>query len=356
MVELKNNTEECKYTVYMHRNKINNKVYIGQTRTRVNVRWNNGHGYKGCTLFERAIQKYGWGNFDHIILAENLSKEESCKMEKDLIALYDSTNPQHGYNLSAGGESGHFGVKLSNEVRERISKANKGKIVTLETCQKISSSLKGKKLSELAYKKAIEAHNVEVVQLTKSGEYINTYPSIAEASRQTGINVSTISSCCNRRNHNKSAGGFLWTYLDNYNNNGVECYKNDHIKSIVQLDMDGKYVEEFASCVEAGNALNKRPGAINQCLNGAVKSAYGFIWVYKNNYNPNIDYSYKRDKYANQYAVYQLDKCGNIIDEFDSVMCAHLTTGINYSCICACCNGTQKTAGGFVWKKKDLNN
>jgi predicted GIY-YIG superfamily endonuclease len=50
---------ENKYTIYMHKNKINGKIYIGQTRTSVNDRWQDGKGYKGCTLFDRAINKYG---------------------------------------------------------------------------------------------------------------------------------------------------------------------------------------------------------------------------------------------------------------------------------------------------------
>lgn len=44
----------------------------------IKVRWrNNGINYKACILFYRAIQKYGWDNFEHIILNDNLSKTEA---------------------------------------------------------------------------------------------------------------------------------------------------------------------------------------------------------------------------------------------------------------------------------------
>ena len=33
------------FTIYMHRNKINQKVYIGQTSQTVENRWRNGYGY-----------------------------------------------------------------------------------------------------------------------------------------------------------------------------------------------------------------------------------------------------------------------------------------------------------------------
>lgn len=51
------------YTIYMHRNKINGKSYIGQTFQKPEERWKNGAGYKSCTYFYAAIQKYGWNNF-----------------------------------------------------------------------------------------------------------------------------------------------------------------------------------------------------------------------------------------------------------------------------------------------------
>ena len=75
----------------MHINKINNKKYIGITGRNPKLRWGvNGNGYKGNKYFYNAIQKYGWENFEHKILFENLSLEEACDKEKYLIELYKS--------------------------------------------------------------------------------------------------------------------------------------------------------------------------------------------------------------------------------------------------------------------------
>lgn len=297
----KNN--ENKYTVYMHKNKINGKVYIGQTSTSVNHRWQEGKGYKGCTLFERAINKYGWDNFEHIIIADNLTQDVSSQMEKDLIALYDSRNPQKGYNISAGGDSGHAGVPMSAEARRKISESQKGKIVSSETRNKMSLALKGRSPSTFALQKANEVHSVEVVQLTLDGKYIDCYCSSSEASRKTGINESTINACCNNRGNNKSAGGFLWMKKVDYDANCTNnlYYKNDHIRPVIQLTKLGKYVAEFNSCKEAQKAMGKiNSNNINQCCRGESKSAYGFIWVYKDEYDINKDYTYKRKPYENQ--------------------------------------------------------
>mgnify|MGYP002658749408 CR=1 FL=1 len=58
------------YCVYKHTNKINGKVYIGQS-SNIKERWSRkGTCYKGCTYFYNAIQKYGWDNFEHIILKD----------------------------------------------------------------------------------------------------------------------------------------------------------------------------------------------------------------------------------------------------------------------------------------------
>ena len=58
------------YTVYMHRNKYNNKVYIGITGRQPEIRWgSNGNGYWNNTHFYNAIKKYGWNDgFEHILM------------------------------------------------------------------------------------------------------------------------------------------------------------------------------------------------------------------------------------------------------------------------------------------------
>lgn len=69
---------ERNYTVYMHQNQINGKRYIGITADTVQSRWRNGAGYK-TQIFGRAIEKYGWQNFNHIIIAEYSSQREAAR-------------------------------------------------------------------------------------------------------------------------------------------------------------------------------------------------------------------------------------------------------------------------------------
>lgn len=108
------------YIVYKHTTP-SGKVYIGITCMSPEKRWKNGKGYELCTAFNRAIQKYGWSNIKHEILLSGLNKEEACSEEQRLIRLYDSINPENGYNLTSGGE--HY--EPNEEWRKRLSESNK---------------------------------------------------------------------------------------------------------------------------------------------------------------------------------------------------------------------------------------
>lgn len=95
------------YTIYMHKNKINGKVYIGQSiQTNIKDRWKNGKGYKTSSYFYHAIEKYGWDNFEHLILEIGEAEiEEINEREKYFIKLFEAQDPAKGYNLSEGGKS-----------------------------------------------------------------------------------------------------------------------------------------------------------------------------------------------------------------------------------------------------------
>ena len=102
--------------VYCHTNKINGKRYIGITQNKPNRRWQNGYGYKDRNShFYNAIKKYGWENFEHIILEENLTRKEASEKEKYYIRLYNTNNENYGYNITSGGDNNFTRNKLTEE-------------------------------------------------------------------------------------------------------------------------------------------------------------------------------------------------------------------------------------------------
>jgi group I intron endonuclease len=98
--------KEKKWCVYKHEAP-NGKVYIGITSQSTSRRWRtNGEGYYQDTQkkFRNAINKYGWDNFKHEIIEDNISSlEEANARERYWISFYDSYH--NGYNSTLGGDA-----------------------------------------------------------------------------------------------------------------------------------------------------------------------------------------------------------------------------------------------------------
>ena len=241
------------YCVYMHICP-NGKRYIGITGQNPNHRWlSDGRGYLNNEHFYRAISKYGWNNFKHEILFDGLTKEEACKKEIELIAIYQSNNPDYGYNLSSGGEHSGEGIHRprSEEAKKKQSIAMTGRKATAETKEKMRlasigkrhphGSTKGhhqpphseewkKKMSERFkgeanpnYGKAMSGeqkakisantkNKKPIIQYSLQGDVLKQYPSAKQAERETGIFNGNIIACC--KGKKPTMGGFKWRYAE----------------------------------------------------------------------------------------------------------------------------------------------
>lgn len=255
------------YCVYVHTNKINGKKYVGQTCTKPEKRWRKGEGYKESSYFYHAIQKYGWDNFYHEIVASNLTQEEADNFERLLIKKLDTTNPTKGYNLQDGGahgkpsemsriniknaaikrgqnpeyrkkqseshiglqageKNGMYGRKHTEETLQKLREVSTGKHPSEETRKKMSkahcgenNSMYGKKHSEETKKKISDAHKngngpkaTKVNQYALDGTFIKTWDYMKQAAEELGIVRQNISRCC--RLGKGAAGGFKWSYAN----------------------------------------------------------------------------------------------------------------------------------------------
>ena len=88
------------YSIYKHTTP-DGKVYIGQTSRKPEYRWNSGKGYtrKKHKEFYEAILTYGWDNISHEILETVKTSQEAKNRESYYIFLYNSGNPNYGYNI-----------------------------------------------------------------------------------------------------------------------------------------------------------------------------------------------------------------------------------------------------------------
>lgn len=69
-----------------------------------------------------------------------------------------------------------------------------------------------------------------------------------------------------------------------YNNtygNRIKKYRDRRCKRVIQKNKQNIIVKEWLSAGEIAKTLNYTPSVIYGCCEGLIKSAYGFIWEYK---------------------------------------------------------------------------
>jgi group I intron endonuclease len=208
--------------IYRLKNKINGKIYIGQTTRSIHKRLREHQKESsGCVAIHSAIKFHGWENFEKEWY--EVPDDDLNFYEEMLIALLGTLAPD-GYNLMEGGGSNG---KPSEESRQKMREAKLGKIPTDETKQKMSESRTGEK-----HYKYGKTENEETKQKRREAQLGEKHPSS---------------------------------------------------KRVYQYDLDGKYIQSFGSAEEAARHLNKTDGSsISACARGAKngrhKTAHNFKW------------------------------------------------------------------------------
>ena len=293
------------YSVYMHRNKINGKVYIGITGRNPELRWKNGNGYYRNKHFYASIKKYGWDDgFEHIIITTNLSKIDAEKMEIQLISYYNSSNPKFGYNINLGGNctgtmsdetkekirQKHLGMKYSEETKKKVSESKKGtknpnygKKQKQHVIDAMLKANKGRQKTDYELNMITEKRGFVVFQYGRDGRFINTYRSTGEAARVCCISSQGIKACCEGRNNTNH--NCYWRYEKDGYILGEPLPKEElekllPKKTIAQYDKDDNLVNEFYSLAEAEKETKINHHGISYCCKGIRKTSGGFKWKY----------------------------------------------------------------------------
>ena len=145
----------------------------------------------------------------------------------------------------------------------------------------------------------------------------------------------------------------------------LKCSLNStHKTEVIQFSLSGKYVNEFALIKDANKAVSVKSGIGNCCI-GKSRSAGGYLWLYKSDYDKNKELIFDRVKeYENKNKnmsrgvkglspsskkVNQLNPITNeILNTFDSIIEAKLATGT--SGVGDVCRGEIKTSNSFGWE------
>ncbi len=202
--------------IYMLRNKINNKVYIGQSIDLVkrmdkykNLRC------KSQPHIYNALKKHGWDNFDKLILDTCYTDEcELTILEQHCMDKFNSLDKRCGYNDREAGTRGRH----SEKSKVLMSEAKRGKTHLAETKRLISESCKGNKhynfgktASKEAKAKFTEAHRHEMhaVESIDTGQ---TFESIRDCSRIMNIPQSSLHR--HLKGQAKHVKGFHFRYIN----------------------------------------------------------------------------------------------------------------------------------------------
>lgn len=148
-----------KWTIYLITCLSDKKIYVGQTRTSLSLRWqrHKAKSYsdsKSGRSLSTAIATWGFDAFSISTLATANTQKQANKLEIAFIKKLQSTNPCIGYNLTFGGNQ----YEVTEEFRKKISKTSKGRVPSEETKRRLSLAMSGRRLSIDHRKKISKSH------------------------------------------------------------------------------------------------------------------------------------------------------------------------------------------------------
>lgn len=203
--------------IYKITNMANQKAYVGQ-----HMGIDFGDYWGSGLLLNKAYKKHGKDSFKREVLDYASSKDELNFMECYYIQESNTLTP-NGYNIATGGKGGFTGI------------------LTEESRKKISNAMKGRQKSE--------QHKAN---LSKAKKGIPTHKQTDETRKK--ISESHL---------------------------GIEPWNKGKGKPIIQMTMNGDFVQEWGSLTEASkNGFNL--SKISECLNGTRKHHKHYLWRISN--------------------------------------------------------------------------
>lgn len=300
--------------IYKITNKINGKIYIGQTTWTIHDRWighcSDARTGRNNSAIDKAINKYGKENFI-VECLEEVPDEERFKRESEYIKEYSSMiSDGHGYNMIAEGFDLHgyeikppraifqysldgkfireypskrecirinsnFNIKSLNKVLNKEFASYKGFLWKYKDENTTVEELVAK-YNQLHQKRSGICAIRKIAKLNKDNEEIvAVYPSLTEAAKDISIeSIKTIrSNISYAAKYHTISHGYKWKYIEDLKYKGY--------KKIRQLDKDTKrIIRIYENGKEAAEEMNLPDSSgIHKAAKGGYLS-YGYYWEY----------------------------------------------------------------------------
>ncbi len=263
--------------VYLLRNTVNDKLYVGKTVRTLDVRW-SGHvaGAKrgdSDMMICRAIKKHGAVAFERRVL-EECDASIVSEQEKFWIAELKTHVSQGGYNLTLGGE-GLAGYNFSDESRQRMREAALGRKHTPEVRAKMSESAKKRgRNTPVGYKHSEETRIKIAVAVKKHGPRrigwklsAETCAKIGEASRNRIVSLETREKL---RARHKRVG---WQHTDA----ARSAMSIKHSKPVLQYSLGGQLLGSYPSAKIAAQCVGVPATSILRSIR-EQRAKLNFVW------------------------------------------------------------------------------
>lgn len=130
------------YSVYEITNQINGKKYVGITSRSIEERFEDHKSRARCyqrgNRLYSAMRKYGVDNFTVSLIVQVDNEDDVRELETQHIKQLDSY--KNGYNCNLGG---HGNLVLTDEIKEKIGNANRGRVINKEGRKRMSQAKLG---------------------------------------------------------------------------------------------------------------------------------------------------------------------------------------------------------------------
>ncbi len=228
-------------------------------------------------------------------LTDYINKDNASELEGKWLDKYKSEGWVILNKAKTGGLGGrnkhvNYTKKDCFEIASQYNKVSDCEKENFKVCQ----ILRKKGWIKEAFPQVFD--NFKIVCFNSNGNFCKEYDNPTSASIDLGISVSGISSCVTKnRGYTKNyqfMKYFDWVKKGSPNKIDKINFHRSNFVEIVQLSRNGEFLNEFKTIADAVKFLGRKErdrASLTKACKGRLKTAYGYKWMYKDDYNKMVD-------------------------------------------------------------------